>query len=96
MQRAQGAAEEAAAAEVLATEEDPQALSEAEVAERDLLLESGFSNWNRRDFNAFVRAAEKYGRSALKEIASEIDGKTEDDVSLKLQNQKKNLQFYYD
>ena len=76
----QGATEEAAAAEVLGGEEDPQALSEAEVAERDLLLESGFSNWNRRDFNAFVRAAEKYGRAALKEIASEIDGKTEEDV----------------
>ena len=35
-------------------------------------------DWNRRDFNAFVRAAEKYGRHALKEIASEIDGKNEE------------------
>ena len=61
-----------------------QPLSEAEVAERDLLLESGFSNWNRRDFNAFVRAAEKHGRVAIKEIAQEIDGKTEDDVRISI------------
>ena len=43
-------------------------------------LQIGFADWNRRDFNAFVRAAEKYGRHALKEIASEIDGKTEEQV----------------
>ena len=42
------------------------------------MLQIGFADWNRRDFNAFVRAAEKYGRHALKEIASEIDGKTEE------------------
>ena len=44
------------------------------------MLQIGFADWNRRDFNAFVRAAEKYGRHALKEIASEIDGKTEEQV----------------
>ena len=44
------------------------------------MLQAGFVDWNRRDFNAFVRAAEKYGRHALKEIASEIDGKNEEQV----------------
>jgi len=47
---------------------------------RDPVPQIGFADWNRRDFNAFVRAAEKYGRHALKEIASEIDGKTEEQV----------------
>ncbi len=46
----------------------------------DVPTQIGFADWNRRDFNAFVRAAEKYGRHALKEIASEIDGKTEEQV----------------
>ena len=42
-----------------ATPEDPQPLTEQEVEEREELLKSGFSNWNRRDFSAFVRACEK-------------------------------------
>ena len=42
--------------------------------------QAGFSNWNRRDFNSFVKAAEKHGRTALPEIAAEVDGKSEDDV----------------
>lgn len=35
-----------------------------------------------RDFNAFVRACEKYGRKQLALIASEVDGKNEEEVSL--------------
>ena len=50
------------------------------MAEKAKLLDSGFSNWMRRDFNAFVRACEKYGRSNLKDIASEIDGKSDEEV----------------
>jgi hypothetical protein len=46
-----------------------------------LRVQSGFSNWNRRDFNAFVKAAEKYGRTALTDISAEVDGKSEEDVS---------------
>ncbi|KAL9687213.1 hypothetical protein QQ045_031611 [Rhodiola kirilowii] len=39
-----------------------------------------FQSWSRRDFNAFIRACEKYGRKDLKSIASEIEGKTEEEV----------------
>lgn len=39
--------------------DDPQPLSEEEAAEKEELLGSGFSNWNRRDFSAFTRACEK-------------------------------------
>ncbi|KAG6553414.1 hypothetical protein Mapa_005149 [Marchantia paleacea] len=56
-------------------------LTEKEQEEKDRLLEEGFSNWTRRDFNAFVRACEKYGRNDIRSIASEIEGKTEDDIS---------------
>lgn len=34
----------------------------------------------RSDFNAFVRACEKYGRENIPQIAAEVDGKTEDEV----------------
>lgn len=66
--------------EALRSEGIAAALSEEELEERDRLLEAGFSNWNRRDFNAFVRACEKYGRNALDDIAREVDGKSEEEV----------------
>eukprot|EP01025_Chloroclados_australasicus_P061699 TRINITY_DN8110_c3_g1_i2.p1 TRINITY_DN8110_c3_g1~~TRINITY_DN8110_c3_g1_i2.p1 ORF type:complete len:1007 (+),score=121.42 TRINITY_DN8110_c3_g1_i2:328-3021(+) len=61
-------------------EEESQPLTEEELAERERLLEEGFSNWNRRDFNAFIRACEKHGRNALNQICHEIEGKTESEV----------------
>jgi SWI/SNF-related matrix-associated actin-dependent regulator of chromatin subfamily A member 5 len=33
-----------------------------------------------RDFGAFCRACEKYGRENLSQIAAEVEGKTEDEV----------------
>lgn len=51
-------------------------------AERERLLQEGFSNWTRREFNTYVRACEKYGRNALAEIAKDIEGKTEDEVGV--------------
>lgn len=40
----------------------------------------GFSSWTRRDFNTFIRACEKYGRNDIRGIASEMEGKTEEEV----------------
>ena len=40
----------------------------------------GFSSWTRRDFNSFIRACEKYGRNDIRGIASEMEGKTEEEV----------------
>lgn len=39
--------------------DDPQPLTEEEEKEKATLLEDGFKDWTRRDFNAFVRACEK-------------------------------------
>eukprot|EP00894_Picocystis_sp_ML_P002124 jgi/Pico_ML_1/52641/g3319.t1 len=61
-------------------EDDPKPLTEEEIAEKDKLLEEGFSNWNRRDFQAFVRACERYGRDDLENISKEIDGKSPEEV----------------
>ncbi|KAG1371207.1 Chromatin-remodeling complex ATPase [Cocos nucifera] len=55
-------------------------LTAEEQEERERLLEEGFSTWTRRDFNTFIRACEKYGRNEIKSIASEMEGKTEEEV----------------
>mmetsp|Transcript_10066 Transcript_10066/g.36776 ORF Transcript_10066/g.36776 Transcript_10066/m.36776 type:complete len:1049 (+) Transcript_10066:144-3290(+) len=65
----------------------PPPLSEEEQAEKEELLQAGFANWNRRDFNAFVRACEKYGRDDIESITAELgliespNPKTEEDVA---------------
>ncbi|KAJ6848530.1 putative chromatin-remodeling complex ATPase chain isoform X1 [Iris pallida] len=55
-------------------------LTAEEQAEKEQLLEEGFSSWTRRDFNTFIRACEKYGRKDIKSITSEMEGKTEEEV----------------
>lgn len=54
-------------------------LTEAEVEKKNELLASGFSNWTRADYFAFLRGSEKFGRSNYASIA-EIVGKTEREV----------------
>lgn len=78
--RGQGANDELIAKELAPSPEDPQPLSAQELAERDELLGQGYSNWNRRDFSAFVRSCSRHGREALTEIAKEVEGKTEAEV----------------
>ena len=57
----QGGSDEAIAEATKASPDDPEPLTEEEAEEREELLKGGFSTWNRRDFNAFVRACEKVG-----------------------------------
>ncbi|KAK1277296.1 putative chromatin-remodeling complex ATPase chain [Acorus gramineus] len=61
-------------------EEVGDPLTPEEREEKEQLLEEGFSTWTRRDFNTFIRACEKYGRNDIKSIASEMEGKTEEEV----------------
>ncbi|KAB1214044.1 putative chromatin-remodeling complex ATPase chain [Morella rubra] len=61
-------------------EEVGDPLTAEELEEKERLLEDGFSSWSRRDFNTFIRACEKYGRNDIKSIASEMEGKTEEEV----------------
>ncbi|VAH02281.1 unnamed protein product [Triticum turgidum subsp. durum] len=61
-------------------DEEVEPLNEEEQEEKEQLLEEGFSTWTRRDFNTFIRACEKYGRDDIKSIASEMEGKTEEEV----------------
>lgn len=50
-----------------------QPLTEAELRERDQLLTQGFHDWSKRDFAAFLKAADRYGRDDLPNIAKEVD-----------------------
>ncbi|CAI9118739.1 OLC1v1020343C1 [Oldenlandia corymbosa var. corymbosa] len=61
-------------------EDAGEPLTAEEQEEKEKLLEEGFSTWSRRDFNTFIRACEKYGRNDIKGIASEMEGKTEEEV----------------
>ena len=57
-----------------------QPLTQSEKRRRDAMLQEGFGDWTRKDFQAFCRACEKYGRDDISSIATEIDGKTWEQV----------------
>ena len=77
---AQGASTDSIAKILESGPGDAQPLTEAETEEREALLEEGFSNWTKRDFNAFIRACEQSGRTEIASIAEAIEGKTEAEV----------------
>ena len=55
-------------------------LSEDQLAEKEKLLQSGFSDWSRRDFNQFVRAVGEYGRDNMEKVSTEVEGKEPTEV----------------
>jgi SWI/SNF-related matrix-associated actin-dependent regulator of chromatin subfamily A member 5 len=59
---------------------DAEPLTEAEKAEKEKLIEQGFPDWNRRDFQQFINGSAKYGRSNWDGIAIEVDGKDADEI----------------
>ena len=60
--------------------DESEPLTEDEQAEKEDLLQQGFTNWSRRDFNQFIKANEKYGRDDLDSISHEVEGKTPEEV----------------
>lgn len=48
--------------------------------EKKKLLEAGFPHWTRKDFHAFLKGCERYGRREIKMIATEVEGKSEKQV----------------
>jgi len=61
--------------------DDAIELTEQEQAAREEMLTQGFTNWSKRDFNAFIRGSEKFGRGDLKAISQEVEGKTTQEIS---------------
>uniref|UniRef100_A0A8C8I8Y1 SNF2 related chromatin remodeling ATPase 1 n=1 Tax=Oncorhynchus tshawytscha TaxID=74940 RepID=A0A8C8I8Y1_ONCTS len=55
-------------------------LSPEETEEKEKLLTQGFTSWNKRDFNQFIKANEKYGRDDIDNIAREVEGKNPEEV----------------
>lgn len=51
-----------------------------------LVTFQGFTEWNKRDFNQFIKANEKYGRDDIDKISREVEGKTPEEVGLLLLN----------
>jgi hypothetical protein len=60
--------------------DESDSLNEDEQYEKEQLLQQGFCNWTKRDFNQFIKANEKYGRDDLDAICRDVEGKTPDDV----------------
>jgi SWI/SNF-related matrix-associated actin-dependent regulator of chromatin subfamily A member 5 len=60
--------------------DEAEPLTAREEEEKKKLSQSGFSNWNRRDFTHFIQSSAKHGRNNIKGIASEFEDKTEDEV----------------
>ncbi|XP_060688494.1 probable global transcription activator SNF2L1 isoform X1 [Hemiscyllium ocellatum] len=60
--------------------DDALPLNQKEIEEKEKLLTQGFTTWNKRDFNQFIKANEKYGRDDIDNIAREVEGKTPEEV----------------
>lgn len=55
-------------------------LTEDQTQEKERLLQEGFADWTRKDFNHFVRACAEYGRDDIDSICTEVEGKEPDEV----------------
>jgi superfamily II DNA or RNA helicase len=55
-------------------------LSRAQETRKVKLMSEGFSDWTRRDFHAFLRGCEKFGRGALAAISDEVESKSPAEV----------------
>ena len=49
--------------------DEAECLNEEEAEEKEQLLTQGFTNWNKRDFNQFIKANEKWGRDDIDNIS---------------------------
>jgi SWI/SNF-related matrix-associated actin-dependent regulator of chromatin subfamily A member 5 len=61
--------------------DDAEPLTEEEKAEKERLIEKGFPEWNKRDFQQFLNGSAKYGRKNFTGIAQEVDGKDADEIA---------------
>jgi hypothetical protein len=61
--------------------DNAEPLTEEEVAEKEMLMSHGFTDWSKREFNLYLKAMEKHGRYNLEDIAAELVGdKTIDQI----------------
>lgn len=60
--------------------DNAEPLTEQEQDEMQHLVEKGFPEWNRRDFQQFINGSAKHGRSNYEGIAEEVDGKSPKEI----------------
>ncbi|EHB12461.1 SWI/SNF-related matrix-associated actin-dependent regulator of chromatin subfamily A member 5 [Heterocephalus glaber] len=72
--------------------DDTEPLNDKELEEKEKLLTQGFTNWNKRDFNQFIKANEKWGRDDIENIAREVEGKTPEELGFDKENAHDELQ----
>lgn len=54
--------------------------TDADMAEKERLIQEGFRDWTRREFMQFIHACAKYGSKNYEEISNDVKGKDSDDV----------------
>jgi len=60
--------------------DNAEPLTEEEKAEKERLINKGFPEWNKRDFQQFLNGSAKYGRTNYDGISEEVDGKNADEI----------------
>jgi len=55
--------------------DNAEPLTEAEKEAKERLIQQGFPEWNKRDFQQFINGSAKFGRTNWQGIATEVDGK---------------------
>lgn len=60
--------------------DNSEPLSDEQLQEKEGLLQEGFAEWSRKDFNHFVRACAEYGRDGIDSICNEVEGKDPTEV----------------
>ena len=55
-------------------------LTDEEIGRKDAMLTQGYTDWSRKDFLAFVKANEKFGKSDIKNIVKSVPSKSEAEV----------------
>ncbi|KAF2110644.1 SNF2 family N-terminal domain-containing protein [Lophiotrema nucula] len=60
--------------------DDAVPLTEEEQAEKQKLIDEGFPEWNKRDFQQFLNGSAKSGRQNFEGISEEVDGKNADEI----------------
>jgi len=57
-----------------------EGLNETEVVSLNEILKTGFTKWDKKDYDLFVNAIDKYGRNAYETIKNEFENKSIEEI----------------
>ena len=61
-------------------EEEIREMTEKEIEEKEELMKQGYANWDRKDYNNFIKAMEAYGRNNIDLISRQISNKNKEEI----------------